>query len=80
MLTGPGGLRIFVFNTIDFGHYYAVLPSACRLQKLYQDAGINISHVPCGFAYNSGNNSEFLTVAQLRELVKQHVDPALHPV
>ena len=28
-----------------------------------------------GFAYNSGDNDDFLTVAQLRDLIKQHVVP-----
>ena len=28
-----------------------------------------------GFAYNSGTNSEWLGVEQLRELIRLHVDP-----
>lgn len=68
------------FTTIDLGAYYAILPSDGRLQQLYQDACINVIPVPVGFAYNSGSNSDFLTVAQLRELIQQHVDPAFQPV
>lgn len=30
--------------------------------------------VPAGFSYNSGRNTDWLTVAQLRELIRQHVD------
>ena len=32
--------------------------------------------VPEGFCYNSGSNPDFLSVAQLRELIVAHVDPA----
>ena len=32
-----------------------------------------------GFSYNSGANSDFLSVAQLRELILQHVDPDFVP-
>jgi hypothetical protein len=28
-----------------------------------------------GFAYNSGKNSEWLSVQQIRELIQQHCDP-----
>ena len=29
--------------------------------------------VPQGFAYNSGTNPDFLSVEQLRELIREHV-------
>jgi len=67
------------FSTIDLGAYYAILPSDGRVQQLYQDAGITTKPVPKGFAYNSGSNPEFLTVEQLRALIRQHVDPAFQP-
>lgn len=63
-------------NTIDLGHYYAILPSVsyCYTQEDY------LSHhkarkVPFGFRYNSGTNTEWETVESLRNLIKQHVDP-----
>jgi hypothetical protein len=31
--------------------------------------------VPEGFAYNSGTNSTFLTVDELRALIGRHIDP-----
>lgn len=64
------------FTTIDLGTYYAVLPSVGNLIRLYQDAGMSSTTVPAGFAYNSGSNPEFLSVDQLRELIREHVDPA----
>ena len=67
------------FTTIDLGAYYAILPSDGRVHKRYEDAGINSIPVPAGFAYNSGSNPNFLSVAQLRELISEHVDPEFKP-
>jgi len=62
-------------NTVDLGRYFAVLPAAgyCSLQDYCERS--SGKKVQPGFAYNSGSNSDFLTVAQLRELIRQHVDP-----
>jgi len=68
------------FTTIDLGEYYAILPSDGRVQKLYQEAGISNTAVPSGFAYNSGSNPDFLSVEQLRALIREHVDTAFQPV
>ena len=68
------------FSTIDLGSYYAILPSDGRVQQLYQKAGISSTSVPPGFAYNSASNPEFLSVEQLRKLIREHVDPAFVPV
>ena len=67
------------FATVDLGAYYAILPSDGRVQQCYQEAGINSTPVPAGFAYNSGSNPEFLSVEQLRALIRQHVNPAFNP-
>lgn len=68
------------FTTIDLGDYYAILPSDGRVQQLYEEASITMNPVPKGFAYNSGANPEFLSVGQLRALIKEHVDPAFQPL
>ena len=68
------------FTTIDLGAYYAIMPSDGRMQKLYQESGISIEPVVTGFAYNSGSNPEFLSVEQLRALIREHVDPSFQPV
>ena len=68
------------FTTIDLGEYYAILPSDGRLLKLYREAGISKTAVPSGFAYNSGSNPDFLSVQQLRALIREHVDTAFQPV
>lgn len=68
------------FTSIDLGVYYAILTSDGRVQKRYQDAGIKLSAVEPGFAYDSGSNPEFLTVDNIRDLICKHVDPTFEPV
>jgi len=67
------------FTTIDLGDYFAILPSDGRVEDLYKEAGIGLKFVPRGFAYNSGTNPEFLSVEQLRHLIREHVDPSFEP-
>jgi UDP-N-acetylglucosamine 4,6-dehydratase (inverting) len=68
------------FTTMDLGEYYAILPSDGRLLQRYQSEGRSVMAVEPGFAYNSSTNPEFLTVKQLRELIRDHVDPQFQPV
>jgi UDP-N-acetylglucosamine 4,6-dehydratase/5-epimerase len=64
------------FNTVDIGPYYAILPSSDdTLHSHYLSQG-DTKKVRPGFSYNSGENSQFLTVEQLRVLIRQHVQPA----
>ena len=61
-------------NTVDLGPYYAILPSATEHfpEDYLEKRGGN--RVEPGFAYNSGTNSHFLTVEELRGLISRHVD------
>lgn len=61
-------------NTVDVGRYYAILPSGN--QELIDDFCRRHAAVPVepGFAYNSGDNPDFLSVEQLRELIAHHVE------
>jgi UDP-N-acetylglucosamine 4,6-dehydratase len=68
------------FTTLDLGPYYAILPSDGHLQSIYQESCIPSAPVSSGFSYNSGTNSEFLSVEQLRSLIREHVDPGFVPV
>ena len=68
------------FTTIDLGAYYAILPSDGQVLKLYQNSSNRFSAVDPGFAYSSDSNRDFLSVLQIRELIRQHVDPAFVPV
>jgi UDP-N-acetylglucosamine 4,6-dehydratase len=68
------------FSTVDLGPYYAILPSDGQLLDRYRSEGRSFSSVEQGFAYNSGSNAEFLSVEQLRELIREHVDSGFAPV
>ena len=65
------------YNTVDIGKYYAILPQKSpysRYSKEDYKKEFNGSDVKEGFSYNSGNNTKWLTVESLRDLVIQHVD------
>ncbi|MCX5964337.1 MAG: UDP-N-acetylglucosamine 4,6-dehydratase (inverting) [Cyanobacteria bacterium] len=63
------------FTTVDLGSYYAILPIQSRYTTEQYCEMMGASPVPSGFSYNSGSNEQFLTVEELRELIKIHVDP-----
>lgn len=67
------------FTTIDLDAYYAILPSDGQLLERYRSEGLSFGNVESGFSYNSGTNPEFLSVEQLRGLIRRHVDPAFQP-
>jgi UDP-N-acetylglucosamine 4,6-dehydratase/5-epimerase len=62
------------FTTVDLGRYFAILPASgdhsvdsyCKTNRGRP--------VPESYAYNSGSNVQFLTVAEIRELIREHVD------
>ncbi len=62
-------------NTLEFEDYYVILPSMKlwdieKFRKTFK--GKNCSP---GFSYGSGKNKDWLTVKQIRDLIKNHVDP-----
>ena len=63
------------FSTYDLGKYYTILPQVTRwkLEDFIQH--FKAIQVPQGFKYNSGENKEWLSVEQLRELIIHHIDP-----
>jgi UDP-N-acetylglucosamine 4,6-dehydratase/5-epimerase len=63
------------FNTVDIGRYYAILPASDDALRSQYVSRKNAKPVPQGFSYNSGQNGEFLTVEQLRKLIREHVQP-----
>lgn len=60
-------------NTVDLGKYFAILPSGgdYSIDDYCKETGGN--KVGDDFSYNSGKNEDFLSVEQLRELIKIHV-------
>jgi UDP-N-acetylglucosamine 4,6-dehydratase (inverting) len=62
------------YNTYDLGKYYTILPSVANFNLSDYKNHFNAELVEQGFNYNSGTNTEWETVAGLRELIKEHVD------
>jgi FlaA1/EpsC-like NDP-sugar epimerase len=67
-------------NTIDLGSYYAILGSGQHRNMSAYIKSLNARKVPTGFAYESGSNPDFLTVEEIRELIKAHMNPEFEPV
>lgn len=65
------------FNTIELDDYYVICPNNLSYQGITLSDYINHfegKKVPVGFSYNSGDNTEWLSVENLREQIIQHVD------
>jgi UDP-N-acetylglucosamine 4,6-dehydratase/5-epimerase len=62
------------FSTYDLGKYYAILPQTpvWNLEEFINH--FNATKVEEGFCYNSGTNTEWLSVEKLRELIINHID------
>jgi UDP-N-acetylglucosamine 4,6-dehydratase/5-epimerase len=67
-------------NTIDIGDYYAILGSGSQNQRDNYLKRPHTKEVDHNFAYDSGTNEDFLSVEQIRALIKQHIDPEFVPV
>jgi UDP-N-acetylglucosamine 4,6-dehydratase (inverting) len=63
------------FSTYDLGKYYAILPQVPRWSLDEFIAKFNAKKVPEGFNYNSGQNTQWLSVEELRTLIKEQIDP-----
>lgn len=66
------------FNTVDLGPYYAILPGGGQYSIDDYCHRTGAQRVEPGFSYTSGNNEDFLSVDQLREMIGQHVAPLAH--
>ena len=67
------------FSTVDLGSYYSILPNILSRTDAYLSSGLEARPVSIGFSYNSGTNPEFLSVEEIRQLIRQHVDPDFTP-
>lgn len=63
------------FTTYDIGKYFVILPQTSNYKFDEFANKYNAKKVPEGFFYNSGSNTEWLSVEELRILIKKHVDP-----
>ena len=61
------------YHTIEFDKYYAILTATANKKKYLKY--YNAKEVEKGFKYNSGTNEDWLTVEEIREMIKTHVNP-----
>lgn len=63
------------YTTVDLGKYYAILPTG-DLTLTFQryEAHEGACFVEPGMSVNSGTNNRWLSVEELRTLIRQHVD------
>ena len=62
-------------NTIELDRYYVICPTNVFFWTKDELAkAFNGKPVPVGFSYNSGENTEWLTVEDLRTQIVEHVD------
>jgi UDP-N-acetylglucosamine 4,6-dehydratase (inverting) len=63
------------YYTIDAGKYYIILPISTNWNTEEYTKKLGAVKVSDQFSYNSGTNTDWLSVEQLRKLIKQNVDP-----
>ena len=64
------------FSSYDLDKYYVILPPTTHWKLDDYISAFNARKVPEGFHYNSGTNTEWLTIDQIRNLIRLHVDPS----
>ncbi len=65
-------------NTVEFDDYFAITPNSLYLswnheRFLSESNGTKGKYCEDGFSYNSETNKHFLTLDELRELIKNHI-------
>lgn len=62
------------YNTYDLGLYYSILPTQLKWNLKDYLKKFRGEKVIEGFSYNSGKNKEWLTVDQLKKLIKTYIN------
>lgn len=71
MITETDGL-----NTIEFAHHFVIMPSSQQWDPEKYRVHHNGRFCEYGFKYNSGDNTDWLSVDKIRELIRKHIDPS----
>lgn len=58
------------YSTLDAGDYYIILPFLPECETQFYMKKYHAQKVPQGFKYNSGTNNQWLSVSEIRELIK----------
>ena len=65
-------------NTLDCGKFYIVVPID-KYYERYLKSFPSYKKVPHEFSYSSGNNEHFLSVDEIRELIRLNIDENFQP-
>lgn len=63
-------------NTVEFDNYFVILPSTplWDIEKFSKESNSSPGKkCAFGFSYNSGTNKDFLTVKEIKQLIKNHI-------
>ena len=63
------------YSTYDLGKYYVILPQIPAWDIADFCKVFNAVKVAKGFKYNSGTNNEWLSINDLRHLIREHLNP-----
>lgn len=63
------------YYTIEFDKHFIIHPTQPRWSIEDRMKKENGKKVPTNFCYNSGENTEWVSVEDMRSLIKEHVDP-----
>jgi FlaA1/EpsC-like NDP-sugar epimerase len=66
-------------NTLDLGHYYAILGSMHTSVRDTYIKHFKALPVSSDFEYNSGTNEVFLSPEEIQILIRQHIDSSFCP-
>tara|TARA_A100001388_G_C28768586_1_gene502375 strand:- start:1899 stop:2915 length:1017 start_codon:yes stop_codon:yes gene_type:complete len=66
-------------STIDIGNYYVILPEQNDLFDRYKNTFKSFKKVEEGFSYNSRTNKNFLSISEIRNLIREHIDEKFKP-
>jgi len=64
------------FSTIEFDKYFVITPSTEQWDVDEYAETNGGTRCKLGFRYNSGTNTEWLSVDQIQQLIREHCDPA----
>jgi UDP-N-acetylglucosamine 4,6-dehydratase/5-epimerase len=62
-------------NTLEFNNHFIILPATKLWDPEKYINAFNGRNCEFGFKYTSGNNTDWLDIKQLRELIRKYVDP-----
>ena len=68
------------YSTVDLGAHFIILPQSTLEAKERFHERYPTEFVEPGFSYNSKDNSRFLSVDEIRHLIREHVDSRFEPI